>query len=107
MTTLTVELSTEQYEQLQIEATQAGEPVQRFAHRLLTERAVPTRKLLREREQVTDALRKAGILSELGPAMKKRASEATMTLAEVQAALDASDGPLLSEVILAMRGPKV
>lgn len=106
MTTLTLELSTEQYEQLQTEATQAGESVQLYAHRLLTGQVIPISKPQSEREQVIIALRKADILSELGPAMKKRASEATMTLAEVQAALDASDGPPLSEVILAMRGPK-
>ena len=106
MTTLTLELSTEQYEQLQTAANQAGEPVQRDAHRLLTERVVPISKPLREREQVTEALRKAGLLAEISPEEKRRAESCTVTLDEVRAALDQSSGPPLSELIIEMRGPK-
>jgi len=106
MTTLTVELPTELYEHLRAEAEHVGEPVQSVVRRLLAERLMLPLKSISERERVTDALRKAGLLAELGPEMKKRAAQSTMTLTEVQAALDAAGGPPLSEVILAMRGPK-
>lgn len=106
MTTLTVELPAELYEHLRVEADHVGEPMQSVVRRLLAERLMPPLKPVTERERVTEALRKAGLLVELGPEMKKRAAQSTMTLTEVQAALDAAGGPPLSEVILAMRGPK-
>ena len=106
MTTLTVELPTELYENLRAEADQVGEPMQNVVRRLLAERLMLPVKSISERERVTDALRKVGLLAELGPEMKKRAAQSTMTLAEVQAALDEAGGPPLSEVILAMREPK-
>lgn len=106
MTNLMLELSTEQYEQLQTEATQAGEPVQRYAHRLLTAQLMPAAKPFSEREQVTAALRKAGLLVEISPEEKRRAENSTVTLEEVRAALDAVGGQPLSELIIEMRRPK-
>lgn len=106
MTTLTLELSTEQYEQLQTEAILAGEPVQQFAHRLLIERRSPAVAPPSERERVTEALRQAGLLWEPTPEEIRQATESTVTLEEVRAALDAVGGRPLSEVIIEMRGPK-
>lgn len=106
MTTLTLELSTEVYEQLQAEANHDGASVQQFVRQLLTERLHPTTKPLSERERVTEALRQAGLLAELSPEEKRRAESCTVTLDEVRAALDQSSGPPLSELVLKMRGPK-
>jgi hypothetical protein len=59
-----------------------------------------------ERERAIEALRAAGLLTELGPEEKQRAAQCTTTLEEVRAALDRAGGPPLSELILEMRGPK-
>ena len=59
-----------------------------------------------EREQFTEALRAAGMLTELGPEMKKRAEQCTVTLEEVRASLDRAGGKPLSEIIIEQRGPK-
>jgi hypothetical protein len=105
MTTLTLELSSELYERLRLEAERVGESIQTTAQKLLTERlTVPAPP--GEREQAIAAMRAAGLLAELGPEMKMRAQRSTMTLEEVRAALDKAGGKPLSELILEMRGPK-
>ena len=108
MTTLTLELAPDLYERLRQEAERKGESVKNAAQELLAERlsALPSPAQMSERERVREALRAAGLLTELGPEMKKRAQQATMTLEEVRAALDRAGGPPLSELILEMRGPK-
>lgn len=108
MTTLTLELTPDVYERLRQEATRQGKSIKHAAQELLTEQllAPPVSPPLSERERVREALRAAGLLAELGPEMKKRAAQATMTLEEVQAALDRAGGQPLSELILDMRGPK-
>jgi hypothetical protein len=59
-----------------------------------------------ERERATEALRAAGLLTELSPAEKARAAQSTLTLDEARAILDRAGGKPLSEVVLEMRGPK-
>jgi hypothetical protein len=46
------------------------------------------------------------MLAEPSTDMKARAAKATMSLAEVQAALDRAGGKPLSELIIEQRGPK-
>lgn len=58
-----------------------------------------------ERARVTEALRAAGLLTELSAAEKARAAQSTLTLDEAQAILDRAGGKPLSEVVLEMRGP--
>jgi len=108
MTALTLELAPDLYERLRHEAERKGESVKNAAQELLAERlsALPSLAQMSERERVREALRAAGLLTELGPEEKKRAAQATMTLEEVQAALDRAGGQPLSELILEMRGPK-
>ncbi|MBE7554801.1 MAG: hypothetical protein HS126_27430 [Anaerolineales bacterium] len=104
MNTLTLELPAELYEDLRLESERRGESIQTLAQKLLAERLAsppPT-----ERERAIAALRAAGLLAELGPEMERRAERSTMTLEEVQAALDRAGGKPLSELILEMRGPK-
>lgn len=59
-----------------------------------------------ERDRATATLRAAGLLTELSPSEKLRASRSTLTLDEARAILDRAGGQPLSEVILDMRGPK-
>lgn len=105
---VTLQLNPDIYERLGQVAKHDGKSIEATAEALLTEKLIttPTPSKLTERELVREALRAAGLLTELGPEMKKRAQQATMTLEEVQAALARSEGPPLSEIILEMRGPK-
>jgi len=59
-----------------------------------------------ERERATEALRAAGLLTELSPEEKALAAQSTLTLEKARAILDRAGGKPLSEVILEMRGPK-
>jgi hypothetical protein len=107
MTSLTLELSSELYERLLIEAERRRESIQTTAQKLLTERlgwyspAPPG-----ERERAIAVLRAAGMLAELSAQEKQRAARCDITLEEVRAALDSTGGNPLSELIIEMRGPK-
>lgn len=105
MTLLTLELEPELYEHLRLEAARLDKSLEKTAETILTQRLIipapPD-----EKAKAIEALRKAGLLTELGPEIQKRAQEANLSLAEVQAALDAAEGKPLSEIILEMRGPK-
>ncbi|GIK39295.1 MAG: hypothetical protein BroJett011_31280 [Chloroflexota bacterium] len=103
MTILTLELSAELYEDLRLESERRGESMQILAQKLLAERLASPAL---ERERAIAALRSAGLLAELSPEEKQRASQSTATLEEVRAALDRAGGKPLSELILEMRGPK-
>lgn len=103
MTTLTVDLPADVYQRLQDKATRAGRPIEALAEELLTEQVTPPKS---ERERAREVLRAAGLLAEPSAAMKARAAQATMSLAEVQAALDRAGGKPLSEIIIEQRGPK-
>jgi hypothetical protein len=59
-----------------------------------------------DREKLIEILRATGLLTELGPEMKKRAEQCTVTLEEVKAILDRTKGKPLSEIIIEQRGPK-
>jgi len=108
MNTIQLELSTDVYERLYVEATRMGESIQQIAQKWLMERVKGLAPVaISEREQARQVLRDAGLLAELGPAMKRRAAQSTATLEEVQTALDQAGGMPLSEMILEMRGPKV
>ncbi|NJO84065.1 MAG: hypothetical protein HC828_15605 [Blastochloris sp.] len=103
MTTMTLDLPAELYQRLQEEAIRAGRPVDHLVTTWLQERlALPKG----ERERTIEVLRAAGMLAEPSTEMKARAAQATMSLAEVQAALDRAGGKPLSELIIEQRGPQ-
>jgi hypothetical protein len=106
MTQLLLDLPHEIHERLQARAAQAGKPSPVLAVEMLSALLNPPASLTYEREQVRAALQAAGLLGSLGPEMLARAQQADMSLAEIQTALDTSDGQPLSEIILEMRGPK-
>jgi hypothetical protein len=109
MATLTLALAPDLYGRLRQEAERIGKPLDKTAQELLAQQLadLPTPVEKSERERVREALQAAGLLAELGPEEKKRASQATMTLEEIRAVLDRAGGPPLSEMVLEMRGPKV
>ena len=94
------------YERLRWEANRAGKPAPLMAQEWLAERLAATSPPeLDERTRVTEVLRAAGMLAELGPELRARA-DPTISLEKVQAALDRAGGKPLSEIILEQRGPK-
>ncbi len=105
MTSMKIELPSKLYERLRQEAERAGKPADDLAREWLAER-LKEPETKSERELATEALRRAGLLTELGAEGKKRAARSTATLEEVSAALDRAGGKPLSEIILEMRGPK-
>lgn len=105
MTTLTLELPPDLYRWLQEEAGRVGQPVESLAEQWLAER-LPSPVSRSERARAIDVLRNAGLLTELGPELKRLAQESTATLEEVSAALSRPGGRPLSEIILEQRGPK-
>lgn len=105
MTTLTLEISAELYQRLSAEAQRAGRPVEKLVESWLAQHLPPAS--VSERERAREVLRAAGLLAEPTPDMIARAAQATMSLDEVQAALDRAGGKPLSEVVLEMRGPKI
>ena len=104
MTTLTLDLTPEVYERLRLEAERKDQPIKHAAQEMLAEHLALLPTPRSEREQAQVALRAAGLLTELGAQEKQRAEQATMTLAEVRAALDRAGGPPLSELVMEMRG---
>ena len=105
MTTLLLELPPELYERLSQEAEEMGGSVQLVAQRLLEEQ-LGLAPAVSERERVTQALRNAGPLAELGQDMLERARKSTASLEEGQAALEACAGKPRSEIVIDIRGPK-
>src|SRR5262245_53277166 len=105
MTTLTIEVPPDLYERLSKEAQQVGQPVEALVEQWLARR-FPSPAPAGERERAREVLRAAGLLTELGPELKRRAQQSTATLEEVSAALSRAGGKPLSEIILEQRGPK-
>jgi hypothetical protein len=57
-----------------------------------------------DREKARQALREAGLLTQIGPHLRELA-DPTVHLEEINAALDRAGGKKLSEIILEQRGP--
>lgn len=104
---LALELPPDLYRRLRWEASRAGKSASIMAQEWLAERlAAEPLPAFDERERVTQVLRAAGMLAELGPELSARA-DPTISLEEVRASLDRAGGKPLSEIILEQRGPKV
>jgi predicted DNA-binding protein len=105
MRSLTLDLPDEMYERLRAESERRGASKEDIARGWLSERLEASAPA-DERERATEALRAAGLLTELGPEGKERARRSTATLEEVREALGRAGGKPLSEIVLEMRGPK-
>ena len=103
---LILDLSPDLYQRLRWEASRAKKPAALVAQEWLAERlAAEPAPPFDEREHVTQVLRAAGMLAELGPELRAHA-DPTISLEEVCASLDRAGGKPLSEIILEQRGPK-
>jgi len=105
MALLTLDLQPELYQRLQVEAVEKGKQPENLVIEWIWKRLSP--KPADSRTRAQDVLRSAGLLAEPSDAMKKLAAQGTMSLSQVQAALDRSSGKPLSEIILEQRGPKI
>lgn len=107
MTLLTLELTPDLYERLRRRADRLGKTPQQVAESLLAwELAEAPIEAAQERERVTEVLHAAGLLASLTPDEKRKAEATTITLTEVQTALDRAGGKPLSAFIIEMRGSK-
>mgnify|MGYP001141604300 CR=1 FL=1 len=106
MTVLNLKLPPEVYRRLHEEADRLGKPPQVVAEEWLAERlAPPATAPSSDREKAHQALRAAGLLTELGPKLRRLANP-TVGMEEVSAALGRAGGKTLSEIVLEQRGPK-
>ncbi len=103
---ITLRLPADLYQRLRQEAHRTGKLAPIIAQEWLAERLAATPPPeLDERARITEIWRASGMLVELDPELKKRA-DPTISLEEVQAALDRAGGKPLSQIILEQRGPK-
>ncbi len=106
MKVLNLKLPPQVYRRLREDAARLGKPPQVVAQEWLVERlTLPTTEPSSDRERARQALRAAGLLTELGPNLR-RLADPTVRLEDVSAALNRAGGKTLSEVILEQRGPK-
>lgn len=106
MKMLNLKLPPQVYRRLREEAARLGKPPQVVAQEWLTERLTPLPAApSSDRERARQALRAAGLLTELGPNLLSLA-DPKVCLEDVRAALNRAGGKALSEVILEQRGPK-
>ncbi|MBN1933482.1 MAG: hypothetical protein JW934_02390 [Anaerolineae bacterium] len=106
MTVLTVQLSSDAYRRLREEAIRLGKSPQDVASEWLVEKlSLAAAAPAGERGLARQALREAGLLTELGPHLRERA-DAVVCLDDVSAALGRAGGKSLSEVVLEQRGAK-
>ncbi len=105
MTELMIELPAEIYQKLKQEAENSGKSPEKLAQEWLTGRVEnpPSQsQRLADREKLRNILAAAGLLSELGPDLKKMA-DPTISLEEVQRILGNAGGKPLSEIVIEQR----
>jgi aryl-alcohol dehydrogenase-like predicted oxidoreductase len=106
MTALYLKLTPQVYRRLREEAAHLGKSPQVVAQEWIVERPTPSPAAVSsDRERARQALRAAGLLTELGPNLR-RFADPTARLEEIRVALDRTGGKALSEIILEQRGPK-
>ena len=86
-----------------MEAERLGKPLQMVASEWLAK--FQPSSPANERERGREILRAAGLLTELGPELKKRA-DSTISLDYVREALARAERPSLSEIVLEQRRSK-
>lgn len=129
MDTITLTLSPEVHQRLEKKAKQVGQSPETVAQELLTGQLSPqageTGRVLREasrsyiqpvpvvrpnteteREKLSRLLREAGMMSEIGPHMRRLVETIPADRDKVVAILSRAGGKSLSEIVLEQRGPK-
>jgi plasmid stability protein len=106
MNTLNLKLPPQVYRRLREEAARLGKSPHAVAQEWLVERlASPPTAPSSDRDRARQALRAAGLLTELGPNLRKLA-DPTVRLEDVRAALNRAGGKTLSGIILEKRGSR-
>jgi hypothetical protein len=106
MTTVTLELSSDIYQQLYDKSHKQGRTIEKMIQEWIIEHiASPSPTNLPE--QARQILNTAGLETQLSPELQKLAENSTATLEQVQAAFAKAGGQPLSEMVIEMRGPKV
>jgi hypothetical protein len=105
MTSLTIELSPEEYTQLEAQAAQQGKAAASLAKEWVANQLeVEQPPTLSSRDRARQILKAAGMLSELPPELR-RSPDPSISLDDIVAALG-RDGKPLSEIVIEQRGPK-
>lgn len=103
MPTLTLEIPPATYQKLDQEATRLNQSIHRL---ILDELAKKFCLPLTDHETIDQALKAAGLLSELGPRLQHRAKSATMTLPEIIHLMSSTEGQSLTDILLEQRTAK-
>ena len=99
-----IELPIEIYNKLKNRADDLGKSPQELVQELvISQLGEPKEEGLSERERGRRALLAGGLLTELGPELKKLAKQNTITLEEAQHILGAAPGKTLSEIVIEQR----
>ena len=107
MTTLTLEVPSHLYRQLNKEANRQDKSPQVIAQDMLAKQLAALKPSIEdEREKVHWILKEAGLLTELSPGLRRRAEASTATLDEVRTALDRAGVKSFSEIVLEQRKEK-
>jgi len=106
MTALNLKLPPQVYRRFCEEAARLGKSPQVVTQEWIVERLTPSPAgVSTDRERARQALRAAGLLTELGPNLR-RLADPTVRLGEIRVALDRSGGKTLSEIVLEQWGLK-
>ena len=100
METLTLKLPSDIYQRLTTAAEHLSKSPQVVAQEWLAKFQLPPAK--NKNKNTRQILREAGLLTELGPELK-RLADPTISLGEVSAALSQVEGPSLTEIVLEQR----
>ena len=100
METLTLTLPSDIYQRLTTAAERLSQSPQVVAQEWLAKFQLPPAQ--NENKPTRQILREAGLLTELGPELK-RLADPTISLDEVSAALSQVEGPSLTEILLEQR----
>ena len=103
MSTVTIDISPETYEQLAAQARKAGKAPEALGRELLENALRVDRE--DSSETVREVLRKAGLVRPLGESLRRKIIPG-VSLDEIRQTLTPANGPSLSEIVLAQRGPK-
>jgi hypothetical protein len=104
MADLLIELPADVYNKLKNKANNLGKSPQELVQEfVISQFDEPQETALSEREKGRQALLAGGLLTELGPELKKRANQNTISLEEAQQILGNAGGRSLSEIVIEQR----
>lgn len=104
MADLLIELPSEVFNRLKNKAQDLGKSPQELVQELVISQLNENKEVaLTEKERGRQALLAGGLLTELGPELKQKAAQSTISLEEVQHILSKVGGKPLSEIVTEQR----